>query len=72
MYKINNRDLLYYTGNDTQYLSITNNVKHSEKIIYIYHNSVNIYIYYLSHVAMRKQGKEKLEHLLAFLVNSRV
>ena len=41
MYKINNKDLLYSTGNYTQYLEITYNGKESEKLyIYIY-----IYMY---------------------------
>ena len=46
--QINNKDLLYRTGNDIQYLVITYNRKGSE-IIYIY---MCMYIYKLNHFSV--------------------
>ena len=49
----NNKDLLYSTWNDSQYLIIAYNGKESEKLyIYIYtytHTSIYIYIYTHTH-----------------------
>ena len=56
--QITNKDLLYSTGNSTQYLVITYNGKESEKdykyiYIYIYiHTHIYMYIYKLNHFAV--------------------
>ena len=44
MYKIDNTDLLYSTGNYVQYLAITFNGKESEKVYTHTHTHIYIYI----------------------------
>ena len=45
MFKIDNTDLLYSTGNYVQYLAITFNGKESEKVYIHTHTHTHIYIY---------------------------
>ena len=45
MYKIDNTDLLYSTGNYVQYLAITFNGKESEKVYTHTHTHTHTYIY---------------------------
>ena len=54
LYKINNKDLLYTTGNYSQYLVITYNGKEFLKNLYIYKyiytHTLCIYIHILCHI----------------------